>query len=104
MWWIGYRHPDGKRREESSGNTARSAAVRLLRRRVGAKEHGLPVIPGVEKLTWEDGVKAVTEDFSNSGKKSGDEVERRFRLHLTPYFGGRRLVGFSSADARAYAA
>lgn len=102
IWWISYRHPDGSRKSESSGSPNVTAARRLLRRRIGAREHGLPVIPNVEKVTFEQAAKAVEEDFANSGKKSGDEVERRVRLHLTPYFGGRRLVGITPSDIRSY--
>jgi len=60
----------------------------------------LPVIKNVERYTFDDGAKAMLDDFSNTGKKSIDVVERRIRLHLRPHFGGRRLVGIGPADVR----
>src|SRR3982751_1395533 len=102
IWWIAYRHPDGSRKTESSGTRIKTDAAGLLRRRTGARDHGLLVIPGVEKTTFEDGGKAVLDDFANTGKKSGDEVERRIRLHLQPFFGGRRLISIMADDIRRY--
>ena len=46
----------------------------------------------------------MIDDFNNTGKKSVDEVDRRIKLHLQPYFGGRRLVGITSDDVRRYVA
>jgi integrase len=102
LWWIAYSGPDGKRVAESTGSARKGDATTLLQRRIGAREHGLPVIPRVEKTTFEDAVKAMREDFANSGKKSGDDVERRIRLHLRPVFGGRRLVSITATDVRSY--
>lgn len=104
VWWIAYRGPDGRRIQESSGSLRKGDAERMLRRRVGAREHGLPVIPNVEKTTWEDGVQAMLEDFKTTGKRSLDEVARRIKKHLAPEFGGRRLIGIRTACIRAYTA
>src|SRR4051812_35849150 len=70
IWWLSYRHPDGTRKSESSGSPNIGVAQALLRKRVGARDHGLPVIPNAEKTTWADGVQAVIDDFTNTGKKS----------------------------------
>lgn len=102
VWWIAYRSPDGKRQSESTGSTRKGDAERLLQRRVGARENGLPVIRAAEKLTFDDAAKAMIEDFTNTGKKSLAVVERRMRLHLAPVFTGRRLVGITTADIRSY--
>ena len=101
-WVAAYRRPDGRRQREFLGS--KTEAQRVLRRRLGAKEVGLPVIPNVERLTWEDAKKAVIEDFETTGKRSLDEVQRRYKLHLDSFFGGRRLIGITASDARAYAA
>jgi integrase len=97
-----YRHPDGSLKRELCAT--RSAANRLLRKRLGAKEHGLPVIAGVEKITFEQGAQAVIDDYKNTGKKSIDELERRIELHLRPFFSGRRLISILADDARRYTA
>jgi integrase len=104
IWWFAYTGPDGKRKAESSESTRKSDAERLLQRRTGAREHGLPVIPRAEQYTFEEGAQAMLNDFRVNGKKSRDEVERRIRLHLQPWFGGKRLTGITKADVDAYIA
>jgi hypothetical protein len=37
-----------------------------------------------------------------NGRRSADELERRIRLHLLPYFGGRRLAAITTADVNAF--
>jgi len=100
--WLSYRGPDGQRHAESSGSKRKGDAEWLLQRRVGAREHNLPVIPKAEQLTFHEAAKAVIDDFKANGKRSLAVVERRIEKHLTPYFGGRRLVGITAADVTAY--
>src|SRR5215831_18163861 len=98
IWWLSYKHPDGIRRAESSGSERKTDALRLLLRRSGAREHNLPVIPGVERTTFEDAARAMVDDFTNSGKKSSDEVERRIRLHLQPFLVVAGSLKINAAD------
>jgi integrase len=104
FWWIQYQLPDGTRQKESSRSERRPVALRLLRDRLGARAHNLPVIPYAEQLTFHDAAQAVIDDFVANKKQSEDVVRRRIRLHLTPFFGGRRLIGITSADVTAYIA
>ena len=101
LWWFAYR-VDGKRKSESSKSTRRKDAERLLRDRLSRIHTALPVIAKVEQFRFEDAARAMKEDFENSGKKSGAVVERRIRLHLQPYFGGRRLVSITPDVVRSY--
>jgi integrase len=101
-WFAQYRHPDGSLKRESA--SSKTEAGRLLRKRIGARDSGLPVVPYAERTTFEDAVVMIRDDFSVGGKKSWDDVDRRIRLHLTPTFGGRRLVGIRSDDTVRYAA
>lgn len=104
FWWIAYKHPDGTRKQESTCSERRPVAVRLLRKRIGAGDHNLPVIPRAEMLTFYDAAQAVIDDFVANKKRSEAVVRRRIRLHLLPHFGGRRLIGVTSADVTAYVA
>jgi len=104
IWWIAYTHPDGTRKQESSGDKRKGVASRLLLKRTGAREHNLPVIPRAEQLTFNDAAQAVIDDFVANGKRSLSVVQRRITKHLTPVFGGRRLVSIGSADVTAYVA
>jgi len=53
------------------------------------------------RLTFDEAVKDVVADYAVNGKRSKAELNRRVRLHLTPYFGGRRLSAITTADVRA---
>ncbi len=96
FWWIQYQHPDGTRRKESTRSERRPVALRLLRTRIGAGANNLPVIARAEQLTFHDAAQAVINNFVANKKQSEDVVRRRIRLHLLPYFGGRRLIGITS--------
>src|SRR5262249_12622251 len=104
VWWISYLGPDGNRRAESSESSRKGDAVRLLQRRVGARDNNLPVIPRAEQLTFNDAAKAVIDDFTVNGKRSIAMVKRRINKHLTPYFDGLRLVGITTDKVTAYVA
>lgn len=41
-------------------------------------------------------------DYRINGKRSLASVERRTRLHLEPYFGGRRMAANNTGDVAAY--
>jgi integrase len=102
IWWLSYNGPDGRRKHESSGSTQKSYALRLLRKRTGAREHNLPVIQNAEKLTFDQAALAVISDYKVNGKRSQRVVERRIEKHLKPYFTGRRMAGITAADVTAY--
>jgi integrase len=104
IYVMAYVNAEGKRIVESSHSEKKGEALRLLRRRVGATEHNLPTVKDAERYTFEQGAKAMLEDFENNGKKSKMVVERRIRLHLQPFFANRRLVGISPSDVREYVA
>jgi hypothetical protein len=60
--------------------------------------------PGSPKARFEAAVADVVNDYKTNGKRSLAHVERRIALHLTPYFGGRRMAAITTDDIRAYIA
>jgi integrase len=104
IWWVAYNGPDGKRVTESSHSTRKGVAVRMLQRRIGNREIGAPVIPRVEQYTFDEAAQAKIDDSTNRGRTTVDELERRIKLHLLPYFGGRRLISIQPGDIRAFTA
>lgn len=54
VYWISYYGPDGQRHAERSESERKGDAIRLLQRRVGARENHLPVIPRAEQLTFHE--------------------------------------------------
>ena len=83
IWWIAYSGADGKRVAESTHSERKGDATRLLQRRVGAREHGLPVIPNVEQYTFEEAAKGF---YARARPEAADvapfekELRRDFRL------------------------
>ena len=75
----------------------------LLRDREGDISKGIPITARPTRFTFDEAVKDVITDYGVNGKRSKDNVDRRIKLHLTPYFGGRRLSSITTADARAFA-
>ncbi len=104
FWWIKY-YRDGRPYRESSGSQREADARRLLRLREGDIERGGgPVTPRSRKITVEEAAADLLNDYRVNGKRSYPELERRLRLHLLPFFRGRRLASITTADVRAYIA
>jgi integrase len=72
--------------------------------REGAIANGYPVTPKIGRLRFDEAAEDVLNDYRVNGKRSLDDVQRRFTLHLTPFFGGRRLSTLTTADVRTYIA
>ena len=102
-WWIQYSR-DGRAFGESSRSRKRADAVRLLRRREGDIERGLPITPKVGRLRFEEAAADIVNDYIINKRRSLDELERRIRLHLLPYFRRRRMAGITTIDVRAFIA
>lgn len=101
VWWIRY-YRNGKRYEESARSTRKGDATELLKVREGDGAKGIPVTPKIGRLTFDDAVADVVADYTANAKRSLSDVERKIKLHLTPYFGGRRMTAISTSDIRAY--
>ena len=103
VWWIRY-YRDGQRHEESSRSSKKQAAIDLLKIREGDIARGIPVTAKATQLRFREAAADLTNDFRTNGRRSLDEVERKIRLHLEPYFGQRRMSAITTANVRAYIA
>jgi len=103
FWWIKY-YRDGRPYRESSGSEREADARRLLRLREGDIERGAPITPRGRKITVEEAAADLLNEYRVNGKRSLPELERRLRLHLLPFFKGRRLASITTADVRQYIA
>lgn len=103
IWWIRY-YRDGRRYEESAKSGRKGDAIDLLRTREGAIANGAPMTSQIGRLTFDDAVADVVTDYRVNNKRTLADVERRIKLHMRPYFRGRKMVGISTADVRAYVA
>lgn len=101
---VRYYDGRGRRHMESTRSERREDAERLLRRRLQAKDDGLPVDPQIGKLKFEDAAADLINDYTVNQKKSLDEAERRINKHLKPFFGGLKLASISTAEVRKFIA
>lgn len=102
-WWIRY-YREGRRYEESARTTRKDEAVRQLRLREGDIAKGARVTSEIGRLRFADAAADMLTDYRTNKKRSTDDVERRIRLHLAPWFGNRRMTTISTTDVRAYIA
>jgi hypothetical protein len=102
-FWIQYYGADRLRHKESTNSTRKGDAERLLEKRVGSREHNLPLVRRAETLTFNDAAQAVLDDFTD-GKSSIAVVRRRIDKHLLPVFTGKRMASITSADVTAFIA
>lgn len=99
--WIKY-YQGGRAIRESTGSTKEVVARRVLRRREGDVEHGIPVNPKVGRITFDEASTDFLTDYEVNGKKSLADARRRITLHLEPVFRGKRLISIGPADVRSY--
>lgn len=101
LWRFKY-HRDGRQFIESSGTDKKGEARKMLARREGKIADGVPVTPAIGRMTFDEGIKMVLDDYRANGKRSLDAATRRSDKHLIPAFGGRRLSSITTADVLAY--
>src|SRR4051794_16982866 len=103
-WWLKYIGVDGKPQYESSRSTDHAVAKDILREREGKLAQGVPVTSSIGRLRFKDAAIDLLTDFRVNDRRSLDEVERRLRLHLMPYFGRLRMAEIDTPLVRAYVA
>jgi integrase len=101
--WIKYLQ-NGRVIRESSGTDNIVKARRILRDREGDVVRGIPVNPNVGKITFDEAVTDLLNDYSMNQKRTLDDTRRRIKKHLSPFFGNRRLIMITTSDLRAYVA
>jgi integrase len=103
VWWIRY-YRNGRRYEESSGSSKKGKAIDLLKIREGDGAKGLPVTPNIGRLRFEALATDIENEYQANSRKSLEHLKRRIKLHLTPFFGGRRMAAVTTTEIRAYVA
>jgi integrase len=54
------------------------------------------------RMRFEDAAKDIENEYVANGRKSIDHLRRRLKLHLKPFFGGKRFSKITTADVDAY--
>ena len=84
---------------ESTGTTKETVARRILRLREGDVEKGIPIVPQMGKILFDDAADDLLNDYRINGKASLESVERRVDA-LKPTFKTRRLISITTSDVR----
>lgn len=101
--WIKYiQH--GRVIRESTQTDNIVVARRMLRVREGEVERGVPIDTKAGRITFEEAVTDLLNDYSTNRKKTYAMTKRRVEMHLEPVFGGRRMSSITTSDLRAYIA
>jgi integrase len=103
VYWIKYSR-NGRPFRESSNSEKESDAVRLLNLRRGDIARGVPVSPKLGRVTVDELIEDVINDYRANAKRTVKDVERRWKLHLEPVFGGRRASSVTTADVNKFIA
>ena len=101
VWWLSY-YRNGRQLRESSGTTDEVKAGRILKQRMAQVTTGTHPGLGVERVRVDELAEDFLRDYRINGKKSIDDVEARWRLHLEPFFGGMRAVHVTSKHLAQY--
>ena len=102
-YWLHY-YVDGNSVSESARTSDRAEARRILQAKIGQVAEGRYTGPAAERVTFEDLVQGLLNDYRANAKKTLKWAERRIRLHLAPFFGGRKAHEITSADVQAFIA
>ncbi len=87
---------------ESSESEKVSVAKGMLKRREGDVEHGLPVSPRVNRIKFAELAEDAENDYATNGRRTLEDLKRRFKLHIIPVFGRVRAAAITTADIRAF--
>lgn len=104
IYWISWYDASGTRHAESSGSTLKGEAQDRLMERTGAVKHHLPVVKYAEKMTVDQGLQLVVNDYKVNGKRAIEDARRRIEKHLLPYFRGQRMANITAGEVQAYLA
>jgi integrase len=101
VWWLKYSRR-GKSFRESSHETDQRKAEKMLRKRLGELEAGTFAGPQVERIKVQELAEDFIRDYRINGRKSLDDVQARWTLHLEPFFGYMRAADVTSQQIAQY--
>ena len=101
VWWLKYSRR-GKAFRESSHETDQRKAEKMLRKRLGELEAGTFAGPQVERIKVQELAEDFIRDYRINGRKSLDDAQARWTLHLEPFFGYMRAADVTSHQIASY--
>jgi integrase len=103
-WCYIKYYVNGNAVTEATGTKNKAEARRILQARLGQIAEGRYVGPAAERVTFEELVEMILDDYRVNGRKSRSDVEWRIRCHLWPFFNQKRAHEITMADVKAYIA
>ena len=100
VWWVEYWHR-GKQHRESSHNDGQVQARKLLKQRLGEINAGRFIGPSEDRLTFEQLVKDLVNDYQVNGRRSLATINY-YISHLREVFGLSRAIDITADRVRAY--
>jgi site-specific recombinase XerD len=92
IWHIRYYDQHGRQRKESTHTADLASAKAILREREDAKRKGADISPKIGKVTFDEALALVIDDYTTNDRDTTDEQQARIANHLRPYFGGARRL------------
>ena len=99
VWWVKY-YRNGKPYRESTHKTNEREAQDFLKQRMGEIVTGNFYGPKSERVRIEELADDFLRDYRINGKRSLDDAEARWKLHLKPFFGDFKAIDVSSVDRK----
>ena len=100
VWWLDYGFR-GERYRETSGSHRKGDARALLKKRMAEMGRGQLVGPRAERVTFEDLIGMIEDDYLVNGRKSLPQL-RGTLGHLRGYFARRRAIDITTDRVTAY--
>lgn len=100
-WYIKFS-ARGRTVREATGERDYSAALKKLTQRLGEVDKGIFVEPEARRIQVKELAEDFLRDYRINGRKSIDDAEARWRLHLEPFFGVARITEVSSRTIDKY--
>src|SRR5437870_1377556 len=101
VWWVTY-YANGKQIWESAKTKNKTEARNTLQSKIGQRAEGRLVV-GADKVTFEDLIEGVKNEYKVNGRKSLGKVQYRAK-HLAKSFAGWRAQDITVAELRAFIA
>jgi integrase len=100
--WCKY-YVNGRAIRESTGLEDKEEAKRELKKREGAAATGVPVMPRLDRIRYDELAADLTTHYTTTGRRRLAEVEDSL-AHLKPFFDGRRAAQITPVVITEYVA
>jgi integrase len=100
-WWIKY-YVNNRPVYESTHTDKKKQAEDILKDREGKAVTGQPIIPGADRIRYDEIAEDLRRHYETSGERNLDEADDRLKP-LKQFFAGRRVVEITTSEAEKYA-